>query len=78
RYAAGFGPEDHALLDYVQRLHDVTSDPDSADHPDDEPDITRLLAVGECSTRTMARILNAASAAAPRPALRLVPDRTGG
>ncbi|MGW9212958.1 hypothetical protein ACWGR4_39085 [Embleya sp. NPDC055664] len=51
-------PEDHALLDLVQRLYEGSADPERADRPEDEPLIRRLLAEGNQSREAMCRILN--------------------
>ncbi|MYS78926.1 hypothetical protein [Embleya scabrispora] len=54
----GLTPEDHALLDLVQRLSEGIADPERADRPEDEPLIRRLLDEGNHSKEAMCRLLN--------------------
>ncbi|MFF7245329.1 hypothetical protein ACFZBU_15660 [Embleya sp. NPDC008237] len=56
--AGGLTPEDHALLDLVQRLSEGIADPERADRPEDEPLIRRLLDEGDHSKEAMCRLLN--------------------
>ncbi|WP_331767112.1 hypothetical protein [Embleya sp. NBC_00896] len=53
----GLTAEEHALIDYVRVLFEVTGDPDRADRVEDEVGISRLLLEGAGSVDAMARVL---------------------
>ncbi|WP_424640980.1 hypothetical protein [Embleya sp. AB8] len=78
--AGALTPEDHALLDLVQRSYEAVANPERVDRPEDEALIARLLVEGNASREAMCRILNdpdSGQLTPGRPVLRLVPGDPG-